>query len=232
MPPNPSISLHPATLPHDPLIFSRLEDYVLRNDEFSSLAFGPHRGSEENILARARVLGKVMGMEVENTGHAGERGWRYVKAVRGGESGGEVVGFAAWGIGRVDVEEKGKINEEGKGEEKSGWGIGANVRFCEDTLVWADEEMMKSCAGGDYAKLYVLVISPEYQRQGIGSLLLAEGLKEVDALGLQCVLGASPEGEELYKRFGFEEVAAKELKSWEYEGEMVGQADGLSSGYA
>jgi len=49
-------------------------------------------------------------------------------------------------------------------------------------------------------------------------LLLTEGLKEVDALGLQCVLGASPEGEELYKRFGFEEVAAKDLKLEEYEG--------------
>lgn len=67
-------------------------------------------------------------------------------------------------------------------------------------------------------ELYVLVVSPEYQRQGIGSLLLAEGLGKVDELGLQCVLGASPEGVELYRRFGFEEVAARELKLWEYEG--------------
>jgi predicted N-acetyltransferase YhbS len=68
------------------------------------------------------------------------------------------------------------------------------------------------------AELYVLLVSPDHQRQGIGSLLLAEGLKEVDELGLQCVLGASPEGEELYKRFGFEEYEVMHLRLWEYEG--------------
>jgi hypothetical protein len=47
---------------------------------------------------------------------------------------------------------------------------------------------------------------------------MEEGLKEVDRLGLQCVLGASPEGEGLYKKYGFEEVEVMELKLWEYEG--------------
>ncbi|TVY33161.1 hypothetical protein LSUB1_G008029, partial [Lachnellula subtilissima] len=220
MPPSSSISLHLATHPHDPLILSRLENHVFQDDAFSALAFGPHRGSEESILARARVLGKGMGDEED----VGKRRWRYVKAV----SGEEVVGFAAWGVSRVEGEGSGDGNQkgsedvdvdvEGNGEEKNSWGIGANVRFCEDTLVWADEEMLKSCAGRDYAKLYVLVVSPAHQRRGIGSLLLTEGLKEIDALGLQCVLGASPEGEELYRRFGFGEIAAKELKLEEYEG--------------
>jgi len=49
-------------------------------------------------------------------------------------------------------------------------------------------------------------------------MLMKEGLEEVDRLGLQCVLGASPEGEGLYKKFGFEEVKVMELKLWEYEG--------------
>ncbi|TVY55155.1 hypothetical protein LCER1_G004432 [Lachnellula cervina] len=215
----PPISLHPATNPHDPLLLSRLETHVFHNDAFSDLAFGPHRESEESILARARVLGKNMGVGDEEGGGRRWR-WRYVKAV----SGEDVVGFAAWGVGGVDgdadVEEGGEKGGEGNSgsEEETAWGVGANVRFCEDTLVWADEEMVKSCAGKDYAKLYVLVVSPEYQRQGIGSLLLAEGLGKVDELGLQCVLGASPEGVELYRRFGFEEVAARELKLWEYEG--------------
>ncbi|TVY28437.1 hypothetical protein LHYA1_G002810, partial [Lachnellula hyalina] len=206
MPPSSSISLHLATQPHDPLILSRLENHVFQDDAFSALAYGPRRGSEESILARARGFEKGMDGEED----VGKRRWRYVKAV----SKEEVVGFAAWGKGGEDVD----VEVEGNAEEKNSWGIGANVRFCEDTLVWADEEMLKSCAGRDYAKLYVLVISPAHQRRGIGSLLLTEGLKEVDALGLQCVLGASPEGEELYKRFGFEEVAAKDLKLEEYEG--------------
>jgi ribosomal protein S18 acetylase RimI-like enzyme len=68
------------------------------------------------------------------------------------------------------------------------------------------------------AELGTIVVSPECQRQGIGNLLMQEGLKEVDRLGLQCVLGASPEGEGLYKKYGFEEVEVMELKLWEYEG--------------
>jgi hypothetical protein len=48
--------------------------------------------------------------------------------------------------------------------------------------------------------------------------LLSEGLKEVDAKGLQCVLGASPEGYALYERYGFKEVGMMELKLWEYDG--------------
>ncbi len=49
-------------------------------------------------------------------------------------------------------------------------------------------------------------------------MLLAEGLKEVDALGLQCVLGASPEGRNLYKRFGFEDFSIHVLHMSRFEG--------------
>ena len=63
-----------------------------------------------------------------------------------------------------------------------------------------------------------LVVHPDYQRRGIGTSLLREGLTEADRLGLQSVLGASPEGEDLYKRFGYEAIAEMDLKLWEYEG--------------
>lgn len=53
--------------------------------------------------------------------------------------------------------------------------------------------------------------------------MLSEGLKEVDELKLQCVLGASPEGKGLYERFAFEEVGRMELNLEEYEnGEGMG----------
>lgn len=70
--------------------------------------------------------------------------------------------------------------------------------------------MLESCHGGPYAsmslsplhgnqadstiELNVLVVDPKYQRQGIGSKLLEDGLNEVDRRGLQCVLGASRDG--------------------------------------
>jgi len=36
-------------------------------------------------------------------------------------------------------------------------------------------------------ELFDLVISPECQRQGVGRLLLEEGLREIDEMGLQWV---------------------------------------------
>ena len=70
-----------------------------------------------------------------------------------------------------------------------------------------------------------MVVSPTHQRRGIGTLLLSEGLQEVDKLGLPCVLGASPEGEGLYRRWGWEEVEVMEMRLWEYEG---GEGMGLA----
>lgn len=67
-------------------------------------------------------------------------------------------------------------------------------------------------------ELFDLVVSPECQRQGVGRLLLEEGLRELDEAGLQCVLGASPEGLGLYKKHGFVEVEKRRWNLWEYEG--------------
>jgi ribosomal protein S18 acetylase RimI-like enzyme len=68
------------------------------------------------------------------------------------------------------------------------------------------------------AELNTLVVSPKCQRMGIGTKLLEEGLREVDEAGLQAVLGASPDGEGLYKKFGFKEFEIMDIKLWEYEG--------------
>ena len=67
-------------------------------------------------------------------------------------------------------------------------------------------------------ELSVLVVSPKCQRMGIGTKLLEEGLREVDDAGWQAVLGASPDGEGLYKKFGFQEFDFMERNLWEYEG--------------
>jgi ribosomal protein S18 acetylase RimI-like enzyme len=52
-----------------------------------------------------------------------------------------------------------------------------------------------------------LGISPAYQRQGIGSLLLQPILKQADSEGLPCYLETSTEGGvRFYQRRGFEVV--------------------------
>jgi predicted N-acetyltransferase YhbS len=96
--------------------------------------------------------------------------------------------------------------------------------------------MMKSTEGKNYAsssppfsishprnrpnsiELNTLVVQPEYQRRGIGKMLVEDGLKEADRLGIQAVLGASKQGLGLYKTYGFTEFQAIEINLWEYEG--------------
>lgn len=69
-----------------------------------------------------------------------------------------------------------------------------------------------------WLELGVLIVSPEYQRRGIGTMLLEDGLRETDAQGLQSVLGASSAGIGLYRRYGFVEFKVIKLNLWEYEG--------------
>lgn len=158
---------------------------------------------------------------------------RYIKAVD--TSSNEIIGFAGWQFvikdssGEPDAEkgenDEGKEEGEVKKEGENSWGIGANAKFCVDAFCVADEHMDRSVNYGSYAKLSTIAINPSHQRRGIGSQLLEEGLKEIDQLGLPCVLGASPEGETLYRRYGWEEVEVMEMRLWEYEG---GEGMGLA----
>jgi ribosomal protein S18 acetylase RimI-like enzyme len=61
-------------------------------------------------------------------------------------------------------------------------------------------------------------VAPSCQRQGVGTLLLEEVLRDADEKGLQSVLGASPMGRGLYEKQGFVSVGELEKNLWEYEG--------------
>lgn len=63
----------------------------------------------------------------------------------------------------------------------------------------------------------MLAVLPECQRMGLGAMMLEEGLREADRRGLQSILGASPYGIGLYRRHGYVDFEAMELKLWEYE---------------
>lgn len=67
-------------------------------------------------------------------------------------------------------------------------------------------------------ELNILVIHPSHQRRGIGTLLLEQGLSFADQKGLQTVLGASPWGIGLYRKYGFVPVHSQDIRLWEYEG--------------
>ncbi|KAI5275443.1 acyl-CoA N-acyltransferase [Aureobasidium subglaciale] len=54
-----------------------------------------------------------------------------------------------------------------------------------------------------YLYLKVLAIDPTYQRRGVGSLLLDEGLAVADRVGIKAYLEATEVGRPLYQRKGF-----------------------------
>jgi len=94
------------------------------------------------------------------------------------------------------------------------------------SYVEGDRNLFMDCTVLMVSELGMLIVSPDCQRRGIGTKVLSEGLREVDDLGLQCVLAASKEGLGLYKRFGFVEFEVMTLKLWEYEG---GEGFGLDN---
>jgi len=74
-----------------------------------------------------------------------------------------------------------------------------------------------------YYELLNLATSPQYQRKGIGSQLLRYGLEKADRDGVKVYVTASPMGEKVYKRLGFEEVGrlSIDLRGFGGEGEHV-----------
>lgn len=55
-----------------------------------------------------------------------------------------------------------------------------------------------------YRTLYFLGTLPEYERKGLGSALLKQGLREAKQDEITVLLGATPAGKPLYERNGFE----------------------------
>jgi predicted N-acetyltransferase YhbS len=67
--------------------------------------------------------------------------------------------------------------------------------------------------------LAILVIAPEFQGQGIGKLLLQDGLKKADQHGLPAWLEASSFGRPLYAKVGFQDVEDLVLDLGQYGGD-------------
>ncbi|KAN0119308.1 acyl-CoA N-acyltransferase [Hyaloscypha variabilis] len=69
-------------------------------------------------------------------------------------------------------------------------------------------------------ELEMLDVSPEYQRKGIGKLLVVEMLKGVDERGERCFVHSSGMGKGLYEQFGWK---AFEEKGWEIDLSRFGE---------
>lgn len=66
-------------------------------------------------------------------------------------------------------------------------------------------ERAKILGSSDFLMLKELYVLPEYQRRGLGGLLVGWGARKADEDGLLAYTEASPEGQGLYLGWGFAE---------------------------
>jgi hypothetical protein len=151
------ISIKPVLL-SEFLAIAKLEAAAFAEEEFSAVAFGPHRFSDAAMESRAESL--AQGPKPGET----LRNMKAVTTLSDGTE--ELVGFASWSIciGRTgSEEEKKKLGtrdgwvEKEKEDEKDPFGPGANVKLCEDAFIKGDEHMARATGGMNYASSHLLL---------------------------------------------------------------------------
>jgi predicted N-acetyltransferase YhbS len=76
---------------------------------------------------------------------------------------------------------------------------------------------MSRCAStNSLVVLAVLATSGKYRRRGAGSLLVQWGIELSEKLGFPCILQATEEGRQLYKRRGFEDIETMQFDLAKY----------------
>ncbi|KAJ6005813.1 acetyltransferase [Penicillium sp. IBT 35674x] len=88
--------------------------------------------------------------------------------------------------------------------------VGRQMRS--DSMKW-EAHFMKEAR---YLILQALVVSPNYQRQGVGSRLVKWGVKRADEERIPCWCHASPAGNQLYLMSGFQELGRDEYDLGEF----------------
>lgn len=126
---------------------------------------------------------------------------------------GKIVGASNW---RVHM---GSVPKHELAEEDLGWG-----------WLECDEEKLNKVKGvitgimgvrkrlftEPYCQLHICFTDPDYQRRGIGSMMLQWGSDLADQLFLPSWVEASPAGNFLYRKFGYKDIEVNES------GEMQG----------
>ncbi|KII83338.1 hypothetical protein PLICRDRAFT_62454, partial [Plicaturopsis crispa FD-325 SS-3] len=128
----------------------------------------------------------------------------FVKAVL--EETGDVVGFAIWQKPGVPIKEPSKVGERTEEENEAFRGI--NVRAWHVFHSAGQDKRIEIFGDEPHWYLYILAVLPQYQNQGVGSQLLDWGITAADAAEPKraVYLEASPVGQKLYERRGFETV--------------------------
>ncbi|KAI4152622.1 MAG: hypothetical protein L6R39_001757 [Caloplaca ligustica] len=83
---------------------------------------------------------------------------------------------------------------------------GTNVELYEEFFRQLDAKRKKFCDDEKDYFLHILIVAPGYQRRGLGSMLIREGLAHADRDNARAYVEASAKGLGLYKKFGWKPV--------------------------
>lgn len=98
---------------------------------------------------------------------------------------------------------------------------GYNVKLSDDFFARIREKHSKWVDDDKDYVLSILAVSPQYQRKGLGSLLISEGLALVDRDGARTYIEASPNGLQLYQRHGWKLIDEIQMDMTRYGGNDV-----------
>ena len=103
----------------------------------------------------------------------------------------------------------------------------ARLRLSHARFKAARREYFDGVYGNNQVYVHFLVVHPEHQRRGLGNMLLRAVLDAAkqDGRAKAVTLTASPIGEALYRKLGFEEVAKVHFR---VEGDSLPGAEGVS----
>ncbi|KAK3300595.1 uncharacterized protein B0H64DRAFT_414465 [Chaetomium fimeti] len=127
------------------------------------------------------------------------------------DSPGEIVAFGKWLLQRGPRPEEEWKNENFTATAEV-WGDDCDLGVVDGFIGLMNRSQSEHAKGEAALYLGILACSPTKQRSGAGSALVEWGVNLADSLGLPCRLESSPVGYGLYRKFGFEDVAAIDVK--------------------
>ncbi|KAF7853422.1 hypothetical protein EAF04_010714 [Stromatinia cepivora] len=140
--------------------------------------------------------------------------WKLVE-----NSTGNIAGWTHWAPAHtvsVEEEEQRKREEEREEREREERGegkfpVGSVLDICEAKVAGWDRLREKWYRREDMYLIYLLTISPPYQKLGLGTYLLNAILSLADASSKSCYLEATIAGYPIYERVGFKTVEVMEV---------------------
>ncbi|EPS35767.1 hypothetical protein H072_10739 [Dactylellina haptotyla CBS 200.50] len=181
----------------------KIHSDAFKTDQFSNFMLsGKPPGTHESLMERSL-----------NAWFSDPTVWM-VKAV---DEDGSIVGWACWLTKIVDVDNterqqpsKPAASQEGAPADTPARVVGRQMR--NDSVKWERDSMTEN----KYLVLQALATSPEYQGRGVASQLVKWGVDRADDGNLTCWCHASPAGNQLYRKAGFQELGNSEYDLGEF----------------